>query len=147
VNAIFGFNSVTLKVMGKIRLMVMLNIFTPIIMVVLNLLLIPHFGAMGAAVATTAGLVLQCLFRQLALWLGCGINFFEMRYAAFFLLLGGCALGLYFIQFVAPSNVYFGIIMASAASVLVLSIVKEQLEIADTFPEILRLPLLGRLLA
>jgi len=147
VNAIFGFNSVTLKVMGKIRLMVMLNIFTPIIMVALNLLLIPHFGAIGAAVATTAGLVLQCLLRQLALWLGCGINFFEMRYASFFLLLGGCALGLYFIQFVAPSNVYFAIIMATAASVLVLLMVKEQLKIADTFPEILRLPLVGRLLA
>jgi O-antigen/teichoic acid export membrane protein len=147
VNAIFGFNSVTLKVMGKIRLMVILNIVTPIVMVVLNLLLIPRFGALGAAIATSAGVILQCLFRQAGLWLGCGIDFFAMRYARFFLMLCCSALGLYCIQAVTPSNVYFAVLMASAASVLVLWLVKKQLRIADTFPEVLRLPLLGRLLA
>jgi O-antigen/teichoic acid export membrane protein len=147
-NVILAFNSVTLKVLGKIRLMVILNIVTPIIIVVFNLLLIPRYGAVGAAVATAAGLIMQNLLRQLGLWLGSGgISFFEKRYASFFLVLGSGALGLYLIQRFTPNNIYVAAMLALLVSVFVLWLVKKHLKIADTFPEILRLPLIGRLLA
>jgi O-antigen/teichoic acid export membrane protein len=147
VQAVFGLNGIMLKAMGKVRLMVILNIITPIITVVLNLLLIPRFGAIGAAVATSVGLLVQGLLRQLGLSLGGGLSFFEARYASFFLVLGSSAFALYFIQRIVPSNIYVDLIMAAAVSVLVLRLVRRQLKIADTFPEILRLPLVGRLLA
>jgi O-antigen/teichoic acid export membrane protein len=148
INVIFAFNGVTLKVLGKIRLMVILNIVTPIIIVLFNLLLIPHYGAIGAAVATTTGLIMQDLLRQLALWRwSCGVSFFEKRYASFFVVLGSSALGLYLIQLFVPNNVYIALTLAFAVSAFVLWLVKKHLKIADTFPEILRLPLVGRLLA
>jgi O-antigen/teichoic acid export membrane protein len=147
-NVVFACNSATLKVLGKIRLMVMLNIVTPIIIVVFNLLLIPRYGAIGAAVATSAGLILQSLLRQLSLWLGGGgVSFFEKRYASFFLMLGSSAVGLYLIQFFTPNNIYIALTLAIAVSTFVLWLVKKHLKIADTFPEILRVPVVGRLLA
>src|SRR5207237_8707131 len=88
VNVIFAFNGVTLKVLGKIRLMVILNIIAPIVIVLFNLLLIPRYGAVGAAVATCAGLIAQNLLRQLTLWrAGSGISFFEKRFVSFLLVL------------------------------------------------------------
>ena len=75
----------TLKVLGKIRLMVMLNIVTPIITIIFNLLLIPRYGAIGAAVGTSAGLIMQNLLRQLCLWhAGGGISFFEKKVCLIF---------------------------------------------------------------
>jgi O-antigen/teichoic acid export membrane protein len=127
--------------------MVILNIVTPIIIVVFNLLLIPRYGAVGAAVATSAGLILQNLLRQLCLWLGGGISFFERRYASFFLVLGSSAVGLYLIQLFTPNNIYVALTLAFAVSTFVLWLVKKHLKIADIFPEILRLPVVGRLLA
>src|SRR6266851_4795863 len=148
INVIFAFNGITLKVLGKIRLMVILNIVTPIIIVLFNLLLIPRYGAIGAAVATTAGLIMQDLLRQLALWRGgCGVSFFEKRHAPFFLMLGSSAVGLYLIQLVTPNNIYVALTLALTVSTFVLWLVKKHLKIADTFPELLRLPVVGRLLA
>jgi O-antigen/teichoic acid export membrane protein len=147
-NVIFAFNGVTLKVLGKIRLMVVLNIVTPIIIVVFNLLLIPRYGALGAAVATAAGLIMQNVLRQFGLWRwGGGISFFEKRYTSFFLVLGSSAFGLYLVQLFTPHNIYIVLALALAVSVFALVLVKKHLKIADTFPEIARLPLVGRLLA
>jgi O-antigen/teichoic acid export membrane protein len=147
-SSIFSLNSVTLKVLGKIKLMVILNIVTPIIIVIFNLLLIPRYGAFGAAVATAAGLITQNLLRQLGLWFGGGgISFFERRYASFFLVLGSSALGVYLIQLFTPNNIYVALMLALFASVFVLWLVRKHLRIADTFPEIIHLPFVGRLLA
>jgi O-antigen/teichoic acid export membrane protein len=147
-NVVFAFSGVTLKVLGKIRLMVVLNIVTPIIIVVFNLLLIPRYGALGAAIATAAGVIVQHFLRQLGLWRwGGGISFFEKRFTSFFLVLGSSALGLYLIQLFTPNNIYIALTLAFAVSVFVLMLVKNHLKIAETFPEIVRLPLVGRLLA
>jgi O-antigen/teichoic acid export membrane protein len=148
INVIFAFSSVTLKVLGKVRLMVILNIGTPIITVVFNLLLIPRYGAVGAAVATSAGMITQSLLRQLALsFAGSGISFFEKRFVSFFLVLGMSAISLYLAQRCIPNDIYVAITLALTVSTFVLWLVKKHLKIADTFPELLRLPVVGRLFA
>ncbi len=128
--------------------MVILNIVTPIFIVIFNLLLIPRYGALGAAIATAAGVIVQNVLRQLALWRwGGGISLFEKRYTSFFLVLAASTVGLYLIQLFIPNNIYIALVLALAASIFVLLLVKKHLKIADTFPEIVRLPLVGRLLA
>jgi Holliday junction resolvasome RuvABC endonuclease subunit len=61
--------------------------------------------------------------------------------------LGSSALGLYLIQIFMPNNIYVALTLAFAVSVFVLMLVKKHLKIAETFPEIIRLPFVGRLLA
>ena len=147
-NVIFAFSGLTLKVLGKIRVMVILNTVTPIIIIGFNLLLIPRYGAIGAAVATSAGLIIQNLLRQLCLWRwGGGINFFETRFASFFLVLGSSAIGLYLIRMFTPNSIYVAVALALAVSTFVLWLVKKKLKIAEVFPEIVRLPVVGRILA
>jgi O-antigen/teichoic acid export membrane protein len=127
--------------------MVILNIVTPIIIVVFNLLLIPRYGAIGAAVATSAALILQNLLRQFSLWLASGgISFFEKRLASFFLVLGASAMGLYLIQLFTPNNIFVALALALTVSTFVLWLVKKHLKIADIFPELLRFPIARRLL-
>jgi O-antigen/teichoic acid export membrane protein len=148
VNVVFAFNGVTLKVLGKVRLMVVLNIVTPIIIVVFNLLLIPRYGALGAAVATASGMIVQSVLRQLGLWRwGGGISFFEKRHASFFLVLGSSTLGLYLIQLFTADSIYIALTLAIAVALFALFLVKTHLKIADTFPEIVHVPLVGRFLA
>jgi O-antigen/teichoic acid export membrane protein len=144
-NVIFGFNGVTLKVLGKIRLMVLLNIVTPIAIVVLNLLLIPRYGSIGAAVATSIGVIFQNLFRQFGLKLAGGVSFFEKRFLPFFFALGLSALALLGIQSLTPHDIYLALALVAIVSAFVLWLVKKHLRIADTFPELLRLPIVGKL--
>ena len=146
-NVIFGFNGVTLKVLGKIRLMVMLNVITPVAIVLFNLLLIPRFGALGAAAATAAGIIVQNLIRQVGLHYVAGISFIDKKVISFFLALASAVLVLKLMQMFSLTNLYVGLFLATLASTLLFFLVKKQLNVADTFPEILRLPLIGRLLA
>jgi len=148
VNVIFAFNTVTLKVLGKIRPMVVLNIVTPLIIVLFNLVLIPHYGAVGAAIATAAGLIAQSLVRQLILWrVSEGLSLFEKRFASFFFVLSATAVSLYIFQLFASIPIYVGLMLALTFSVLVFWLVRKHLKIANTFPEVHRIPFIGRLLA
>lgn len=147
VNVIFGFNGVTLKVLGKVRLMVVLNLLTAGIIVLLNLALIPHYGPMGAAVGTALGMTAQNVIRQVALSASSGIRFFDWKYLSFFVVIGAGAAGLYLVQFFTPGNIYIAGVLATLVSALVLLLVKKHLNIALMFPEIHRLPFIGRLLA
>jgi O-antigen/teichoic acid export membrane protein len=111
-------------------------------------LLIPHYGVLGAAIATASGMIVQNLLRQLALWQwGGGISFFEKRHAPFFMVLGSSASGLYIIQLVTPNNIYIALTLALGVGLFVLLIQKNHLRITDTFPEIARVPVVGRILA
>jgi O-antigen/teichoic acid export membrane protein len=48
----------------------------------INFVLIPRYGALGAAVGTAATLVIYNLLNHAGLLLGTGINLFERRYLA-----------------------------------------------------------------
>jgi O-antigen/teichoic acid export membrane protein len=146
-NVIFGFNGVTLKVLGKIRLMVVLNVITPVAIVLFNLLLIPRFGALGAAAATGAGIIVQNLIRQAGLHYVARIGFIDRKVISFFLALASAALVLKLMQMFSVTNLYAGLFLATLASTLLFCLVKRHLNVAETFPEILRVPLIGRLLA
>lgn len=53
VHVMLGFNGATLSAVGRTRRVMYANIFTSIINITMNILLIPEFGVLGAAVATT----------------------------------------------------------------------------------------------
>jgi O-antigen/teichoic acid export membrane protein len=146
VNVIFAFNSVTLKVLGKVRLMVVLNIITPIIIVLFNVLLIPRYGAIGAAVATTSGMVVQNLLRQFSLWLwGGGISLFEKRHASLLLLLILSPLPILLVRHILPNSLFSNLSIFIGVTGLVLWAARHHLKIAETFPEIHRVPLARKL--
>src|SRR4029079_10495428 len=75
-----GFNGLTLKVFGKVRYIVVINILAALINVGINLWLIPLYGPLWAAIGTCGTMVAHNIFKQLGLLFGTGISLFEWRH-------------------------------------------------------------------
>ncbi|MGH2521916.1 MAG: flippase, partial [Anaerolineales bacterium] len=97
-NAALGFNGLTLKVYGKLRYSVVINVLAGVINLAAILLLIPRYGALGAALGTCIALVAHNVLKQAGLRLGTGINLFEWRYFRVYLIITLGALGLLLVQ-------------------------------------------------
>jgi O-antigen/teichoic acid export membrane protein len=146
-NVALGFNGLTIRVFGKIRYVVSINLLTAAISVLINLLLIPRYGPVGAAIGTAGTMIVHNILKQAGLRLASGISLFDRKYAGFYLLIGTSAAALTFVGFVLHTNVYLAGTLAAAVSLLVLVLARRELDITDVFPESRKLPLLGRLLA
>ena len=145
-NVATGFNGLTLRVLGKLRSVVALNIAAVGLSVLLDVLLIPRWGGAGAAVATAVAMIVYNLLKQIALRYSAHLRFFEWQYASFYLLLIGGAAGLAALQWAGVRSLYWTMPAAAAVSVFVVLAAKDKLRIEENFPELLRLPGLGRLL-
>ncbi len=151
VNAATGHNGLTLKVYGKVRYVVSLNIATAVISLLLNVLLIPKFGAHGAALAICCTLIIHNIFKQVGLRLGTGINLFEVHYGRVYLsialatlVLGASQWVLTLIHHARPLTVppgYISIVLAALVTALIFRLNRHLLDVEHTFPEVLRIPL------
>jgi O-antigen/teichoic acid export membrane protein len=119
---------------------------TAVVNLGVNLLLIPKYGALGAAIGTTSTLVLHNILKQAGLRLGTGINLFEWRYFRVYLMITFSALGLLLVQLLSSAPVYVSVALAGLASLLVIRLNRHLLNVEQTFPELLRLPLMRRIL-
>lgn len=145
-NAALGQNGLTLKVFGQVRYVVAVNIATALFNVVVGLLLIPRFGAIGAAVGTCATLVVFNVLKQAGLRLGTGIRLFDPRFARAYVPIAGGAAGLLAIELLTDAPAAVAMAFGAVASVVVLRASRSVLDIERMFPEILRLPLMRPLL-
>jgi O-antigen/teichoic acid export membrane protein len=146
-NAALGFNADTLRIYGKLKLTVAIDILAMLISVAFSLLLIPRYGAVGAAITTCGTLVLYNILNQLGLRYTTKIDFFEWQYLRVYasIILGTVALGVF--QKVSNAPVYLGVGLAGVISVIVLLVNRNVLNIAQTFPELLRFQIVRVLFA
>ena len=145
VNAVLGFNNVTLAVLGRVRQLLVINLVTIAVNVALTVWLVPRHGAVGAAVAIGSTLALVNVLRQIDLG-SVGVHVFERRYAASYftmLLVGAAVLGL---QVSIDPPLAVGMAVAGTGALAVLVASRSALEITETFPELSRVPLLRSLL-
>jgi O-antigen/teichoic acid export membrane protein len=146
-NAALGFNADTLRIYGKLKLTVAIDILAMLISVAFSLLLIPRYGALGAAITTCGTLVLYNILNQLGLRYTTKIDFFEWQYLRVYasIILGTVALGVF--QKVSNAPIYFGVGLAGVISVIVLLVNRTVLNIEQTFPELLRFQIVRVLFA
>ena len=144
-NAALGQNGLTLKVFGRLRYVVVVNVLAVVINLVVNLLLIPRYGALGAAIGTSSTLVAHNILKQAGLRFGTGISLFEWRFLKVYLVIALSTLGLLLLQAVASPPIYVGFALAALASLLVVGLNRRSLNVRQTFPEVLRFPLARRL--
>ena len=162
-NTALGFNGLTLRVYGVMRPIVLINIAAAVTNLVLNLALIPLFGPLGAAIGTSTTLIVHNVLKQIGLHRATGISFFEPHYLRVYGVIGAGAIGLLVIQAalgplrgladlsiigIHGFDVVFLIelLLAALVSGLVFALTRSELRIGDTFPELLRIPVIGRLL-
>jgi O-antigen/teichoic acid export membrane protein len=141
---LLGLNGHTLRVFGRLGYIVNVNIIAAVTTLTLNLLLIPPYGAVGAAVATAASMMIHHALRQLALHLASGRRLFTVRYVPFYLVIAPAALALVAIHLLAVHNLYLGASLGAVVSCGVLFFSRKFLNLAQTFPELMRFPIFRR---
>ena len=141
-NAALGFNGLTLKVLGKLRYIVLINLLAVVVNIAINLLLIPRYGALGAAIGTASTMIAHNILKQAGLRLASGLSIFDRHYLPFYLLLAGSALGLFGLQRFVASSISVSLLLAGFVSLFVFMVSKKHLHVAETFPELLKLPVI-----
>lgn len=146
-NAALGFNGLTVRSAGRVRYTVVISLVALGANLVLNIVLIPQYGALGAAVANLSTLVFHNILKQAGLRFSGGIPLYRATYTPLYLTITATAGGLLAVQTIFAPPLVVGLILAAAASALVLLVARSLLDIIDTFPELARVPVLGPLLA
>jgi O-antigen/teichoic acid export membrane protein len=139
-NVALGFNGLTLKVYGRLRYIVLLNLAAAVVNVGINLLLIPRYGALGAAIGTTLTLVVHNLLKQAGLALGTGVNILDPRYVRVYLVILAAVMTLVAMTTLFKLSLAMDVALTVAASLAVLLLNRDALRVSDTFPVLLRLP-------
>lgn len=144
-SVVLGFNSQTLKVLGKIRYVITIDIATGVVTVIVNLLLIARYGALGAAIGGSVSLMLYNLLSQAGLHWALGVHIFDRPYVALHATIACGVIGLGGILLVRPPGA-MALVLVVFLSGGVFGLARKRLLVAATFPELLKVPLLGRLL-
>ena len=136
-----GPNAHALKVYGKVRYIATINIATAVLSLVAALLLVPRYGALGAAMGSSFALIAHNVMKQAGLRFGTGINFFERRYTKVYLTIVAAAAVCWTVQTLAAPPAYLGLTLAAIVSLAVVRLNRQVLEAEQIFPELLRFPL------
>jgi O-antigen/teichoic acid export membrane protein len=145
-NAALGFNADTLRVYGRLRYTVVIDFLSMLIGFGLSLILIPQYGAMGAAIGTCVTLIVYNILNHLGLKFLTKINLFEWHYLKVYLSIVLGTLGLMIFQRLVSPPIYIGLVLAGLISMIVLLINRNVLNVEQTFPELMRFQLIRLLL-
>jgi len=141
-NAALGFNADTLRVYGNIRYIVSIDLLAMLVSLGLSLILIPRYGALGAAIGTCGTLVVHNILNHVGLKLSTKINLFQWRYIRVYASIVLGTLGLMVFQMLVSPPIYIGLVLAGFISLIVLLINRNVLNVEQTFPELLRFKLI-----
>ncbi|MCG8608102.1 flippase [bacterium] len=83
-NVALGFNGLTLKVLGKVKYVVILNVSAAVCSLLLAVILIPKLGALGATIASASTMIIHNIFKQAGLRMAADINIFNWRYFGYY---------------------------------------------------------------
>jgi O-antigen/teichoic acid export membrane protein len=140
IDASFGANGYALRVYGRMRPLVAVNLLAAGFHMAASLLLIPPLGALGAAVSVCVTLVVYNVAKQVVLQRHTGIRMFDTRYLAVYGSIVVATIALLAATTVARPSLLVGVLLAAIASLGVLLTSRARLRIRDTFPELLRVP-------
>jgi O-antigen/teichoic acid export membrane protein len=137
-NAALGANGTLLMVYGKVRYLVAMNVCVVAVNAVAAALLIPHYGALGAAFATGGALALHNVLKQMGLALCTGITPFDRSRLGTYAGIAAMALGLLALaRYVHDAAILA--LCAAVASILTVWLNRRSLDVARTFPGMARL--------
>lgn len=140
-----GFSAILMATAGRLRFIFFANLATLAIGIASAFLLIPRYGAWGAALSMTLSLVLGNVLRQLGLkGLAPGVaeRWMLGPYAA--MAAGVVATAL--LQRWIGAGFVLALIISAVVSLGVLVVTLPYLDVAHTFPELLRVPVAGGIL-
>jgi O-antigen/teichoic acid export membrane protein len=145
INGGIGFNSLLLRVFGRVRYMVTTDLATAAISIVAMILLIGEFGAVGAAVATTGTLLVQNALYQWGLRTRTTVEAVDARYVRPYASIIIGAVAALAIERVFDPPLAVAVVVVGLISLAVLGVNRHALRVLETYPELGRLPLARRI--
>ena len=145
--AALGFNGLTLRVFGMVRYTVVISLLAALFNVAVNLFLIPRYGALGAGIGTCATLVVHNILKQAGLGRGTGIGVFDRQQLRVYGVIAGGVLALAAAEYALSPPPAGSMALVALTSAAVLLLTRRSLHMAETFPELLRVPLLRRVVS
>jgi O-antigen/teichoic acid export membrane protein len=139
-NVALGFNLQTLKVIDSLHYVTAMSVVCVLLNIVLNLALIPRFGAVGAAIGTASSLIIYNLLMQMGLLSASKMKVFERNYLSIYVTIALSAAGLFSLQFFRFVSIYVALPIAAGVSLYVFASAKKKLKLTEVFPELLSLP-------
>lgn len=146
-HAILGVNTLTLQALGEgrsLRITAMAGITMAILA---NATLIPLWGAVGAAIATTATLLAHDITNAFLVWRGGQIGRPPEGFFRPYFWVGGVTTLLFFTVTLASPAPWLAISLVGIGILAVWQSCRASLNLLETFPELARLPLLKKVLA
>jgi O-antigen/teichoic acid export membrane protein len=144
INAAVGFNSLILRVFGRVRYMVTTDLITAAISIVATLLLIREYGAVGAAIGTTGSFLLQNALYQWGLRTRTTIDAIDTRYVRAYASIAVGAVAAVLIASVVDPPLIVGVVVVGIISLAILGLNRHSLRVVETYPELARFPLVRR---
>jgi O-antigen/teichoic acid export membrane protein len=142
-----GFNGLTLKVHNRLRYTMAIDIAMAVVNIAVNLVLIPAYGPLGAAIGTAGTLIVHNILKHIGLARFTPIPAFDRRYAAVYAALVATAALLLVAQAVLSLNLLGSFAVAAACGLAVLWGTRRLLDVDTFFPELRRVPLPPRVAA
>lgn len=144
-NGAIGFNSLLLRVFGRVRYMVTTDLSTAVVGVVVSVVLIRQFGAVGAAIGTTLVLIVQNLLYQWGLRTRTSVAAFDRRYTRAYASIIVGSLGLLAVNLLFHPTLLVGFVATGVVGLGVLGLNRHDLRILETYPELGRFKLVQRI--
>jgi O-antigen/teichoic acid export membrane protein len=144
INGAVGFNSLLLRVFGRVRYMVTADLATAAISIVASVLLIREFGAAGAAIGTTGSFLLQNGLYQWGLRTRTTVEAIDTRYIRPYASIAVGAVVAVLIERVLHPPLVVGVVLVGLISLAVLGLNRHSLRVVETYPELGRFPLVRR---
>ena len=144
--AAFSLGRYGLQVLGRVRSIVLTNVASLGTGALLAATLIPRFGTVGAAVATSGALVTQGLLAHVVFARASAIEPMSRGHWGVYISIAVAVGGLAAIRLGTGLGLLPFAVVAAAVVLLVVRYNRQTLEIERTFPELARIPIVGRLL-
>ncbi len=138
VNATFGFNVRTLQIFDKVRTILRIDLTVIVVAIVLNVVLIREFGALGGAAASCSVLILQNALYQTALFRTRAIDRIDGRFLKVLFTVLVATASLFAIQLIFSPPILLAVVATAIAGLCVVWISIPLLDVAAVFPEIRR---------
>jgi O-antigen/teichoic acid export membrane protein len=146
VEAAAGFNTGTLRVSGKIRWLIAANVIGVIVLLGVSVALIPSMGALGAGIGTAAGQLTYTLLNQAFVRIAVGIESVDHEHSGFYLMMGVVFVVFLAVRILSPASLWIITPVVLIGVLAVFLTARRSLSVSETFPELERIPLLGRIL-
>jgi O-antigen/teichoic acid export membrane protein len=142
VNAALGFNGLTVQILGRLRWVLLTNITTVVAMVVATLVLVRRFDALGGAIAVLVTLVVHNLLKQAGLGFGAGVGLWQAGHARVLLHVVAGIVALSLLASVVNVPIWIACVVVSILWLVLIRRTRHVIRVAQTFPELGRLPVL-----